>query len=149
MRCGETGSSENPVLSFHGESLYELYPSEHGSKHYCVKCLIKMFTEKMSQLERELRETERELKTRKNADAIADRLLKEVVMKRSVSLTENIIIYARGDKYFLKVTDFEKGYWAQVPLDEMQLRAVLKFFETLARSGGAQQGAQDITSFIG
>jgi hypothetical protein len=159
MACGKKSSPENPVLLFMGTSLHDLRPTAFeslGWKRYCVECLLKMYQKEMEQLESELKKAREEtrlvrseLESRKAADMVADALFKELKKKGSVSFTENIIIYTKGgSRYFLKVTDFEKGYWAQVPLDEAQLRTVLRFFEMVARNEEKRQGNRDITSFI-
>jgi hypothetical protein len=56
-------------------------------------------------------------------------------MKGNISLTKDIVLYSDSGTVYLKVTDYQKGYWAQVPLDRVTLRALLNFFKALAESG--------------
>ena len=122
---------KDPVLHFYSNNLMELYPSEQGSHHYHAGCVIKQLQELLKSKDTEIYDLSSNLKRRKAADKIVDQILNEVDQKGTVSLTENIILYSNRSEYFLKVTDYQKGYWAQVPLKIEKLRAVLQFFEQL------------------
>jgi hypothetical protein len=52
-------------------------------------------------------------------------------IKRPISITKDILVYVKNyNTLMLKVTDYEKGYWAQAPIstkqEVMELIAILQ-----------------------
>jgi hypothetical protein len=144
--CRKSEEKEyNPILKFRSSSFDSIEADPYGFHQFHVNCVIDSFRKMMRGLlnEREqllfkISNLGQTLKVRENADRITDTLLQELDQKGNVSLTENLIIYCneRGN-YFLKVTDYQKGYWAQIPLRPDQLRGVLGFFQRLANAKDA------------
>jgi len=65
-------------------------------------------------------------------------IIKEIEEKGAVALDPNLILYKSPDGiYFLKVTDYRKGYWAEVPLRKRLLKVLLFFLLRVAESSFA------------
>jgi hypothetical protein len=127
-KCGGEGVEGVDVFRFDGETLSDLKMRSWGKHVFHVDCLLERYKFELAARVYAVSD----LKKRLEADKEVDAVLLEVFKKGSVSLTENIVIYREGGKYFLKVTDYQKGYWAQVPLDEYKLGVVLRFFKEIA-----------------
>jgi len=135
QRCGTKGTADNPLLFLKGnDPLTFEYNVWSPNLIICAKCFFKWLREDAEKTVDELVELRIAVAERERADRVADALLAELREKGAVCLTKDVIFYTTGKRVFLKVTDYEKGYWAQVPLDEDTFRATLKFFEKLAES---------------
>ena len=133
--CGfSTTHSDDPLLRFLGDKLEEITLSPYGETYLHVSCLLKRFQQHLNDVESRLEATVVALKVRTKAQQILERILTELEMKGNISLTKDIVLYSVSGTVYLKVTDYQKGYWAQVPLDRVTLRALLNFFKALAES---------------
>jgi hypothetical protein len=131
--CGKKALDlSNPILSFYGNNLKEITAESFGSHRFHVNCILAKFKKYVEDLVEANDSLLHKLNTYLEANDELERILNEIMLKGSVSLTENLIIYSKHDKIFLKVTDYEKGYWAQVPLNKVQLLSTLSFFKALA-----------------
>ena len=143
--CGREGSTRNPVCYFVESGgtpfLLSEYPSSEAVA-LCVKCLLDLYNRRVADLEREVKSLRAALQARSGADAVADAVIEEVRAKGSVSLGKDIVIYRHNSAYYLKVTDYKKGYWAEVPLEEEKLRALLRFFRARSRGGAERRGGE-------
>jgi hypothetical protein len=144
QRCGTKGTADNPLLFLKGDDLLTFeYNVWSPNLIICAKCFFKWLREEAGKTVDELVELRIAVTERERADRIADTLLTELREKGSVCLTKDVVFYTNGKRVFLKVTDYEKGYWAQVPLDEVTFRAALKFFERLAESKAERSTGRD------
>jgi len=144
-------SEENPILRFSGETYEELRCTSYGSFFCHVGCLLEAYTRLLKtrldkhksaidELQSTIDRLQLDLKTRKTANEEVEQIIKEIEEKNNVSLTENIILYRDHKGLFLKVTDYQKGYWAQVPLKPSQILTVLNFFKKAACAEKSEGG---------
>jgi hypothetical protein len=113
----------------------EAYCFEFGSESYyiCQQCLVnlksivKNFLKKHDQLVKDYYEKTKELSEYKSRERLTDEIIEEIDIKNAVNITKNLIIWKKGIEYFVKITDYQKGYWAETPLNKTELGAFLSF----------------------
>jgi len=52
-------------------------------------------------------------------------------MRNGINIGKNIIFWRESGGYWLKLTDYKKGYWAQVPLSPAELEKLCNLFMEL------------------
>ena len=57
------------------------------------------------------------------------RMIAEIDSKGAVAINNNLIIYKKDHKIYLKVTDYMKGYWAEVPLTPKEIQIFFAFLK--------------------
>jgi hypothetical protein len=134
--CGSgVARSDDPLLRFWGVNLMEIKLDPYGKINFHVSCLLRQFQKHLKDVGSRLEAAVAALEERTKAQQALERILTELEMKGNISLTKDIVLYSSSRTVYLKVTDYQKGYWAQVPLDRVTLRALLNFFKVLAQSG--------------
>ncbi len=86
---------------------------EDWLRHYHISCLC---------------EWARKKRFYEESIELTKRIMDELNSKGAVAINNNLILYKKGHKIYLKVTDYIKGYWAEVPLEGIE---ILSFFTFL------------------
>lgn len=115
------------VYSFSGWEIESITGKDEITSH--LECLFKFILGRIENLEGSNRSLRSLLSSRIEGDRLFDTIIKELEIKNSVNITKDITIYSTGKTIFLKITDYQKGYWAQVPLDKKELLAFIKFIQ--------------------
>jgi len=87
---------------------------EDWLRHYHISCLC---------------EWARKKRFYEESIELTKRIMDELNSKQATAIDNNLIIYKKGEEIFLKVTDYTKGYWAEVPLKKEKLLAFFTFLK--------------------
>jgi hypothetical protein len=131
MKCEICGKEDEKVEKLWDCDFFGLIESifDKNSIEAHRRCLFILLVIDFKKL-KELRDENKKLKS---AGILAEQIKEELKLKGSVNITKDLLIYASRynghDCYFLKVTDYKKGYWAETPLNETLLTVFARFLQ--------------------